>query len=383
MKMSNTATQMKLQITKASLHCTVGGRNAEYHAAIEEVEGGYLVAVQYGSIGASLQSSKKPAKPVTLEKALALMASVLKEKEGKGYVHVGVLAPMAQVGANGGQAGKERSDHLPQLLNTVDEQTAQLLLVDPDWCMQEKMDGKRITLEIRGTMVRGINKLGFYCGLPGEVVNAALSLGLESAMIDGELIGQTLHAFDLVELGGVDYKAKPYANRLVKLNQLINDEENHESAHSDALKMVFGILCQPRAKTLAFEQLKARGAEGVVFKRLSAPYTPGRPNSGGDQLKLKFTESVSAICLGVNGDKRSVSIGLFDDSGESICVGNVTIPANHPVPQEAQVVEVRYLYFFKGGSLFQPVYLGARDDVLTSECLMSQIQRFKTPQLEV
>ena len=37
-------------------------------------------------------------------------------------------------------------------------------------------------------------------------------------------------------------------------------------------------------------------------------------------------------------------------------------------------MEVRYLYCFKGGKVYQPVYLGPRDDVDTNECKMSQIK---------
>jgi len=48
-------------------------------------------------------------------------------------------------------------------------------------------------------------------------------------------------------------------------------------------------------------------------------------------------------------------------------VGNVTIPSNHEVPQVGDIVEVRYLYYFRGGSLYQPVYLGKRSDLEKSD----------------
>jgi bifunctional non-homologous end joining protein LigD len=55
-------------------------------------------------------------------------------------------------------------------------------------------------------------------------------------------------------------------------------------------------------------------------------------------------------------------------------VGNVTIPPNHTVPANGSIVEVRYLYAFPGGSVFQPVYLGQRDDVTRRECHVSQLK---------
>ena len=54
-------------------------------------------------------------------------------------------------------------------------------------------------------------------------------------------------------------------------------------------------------------------------------------------------------------------------------VGNVTIPPNHDIPEIGQVVEIRYLYVMRvGGSLYQPVYLGIRDDVGIADCTVEQ-----------
>ena len=55
--------------------------------------------------------------------------------------------------------------------------------------------------------------------------------------------------------------------------------------------------------------------------------------------------------------------------------GNVTIPANQPVPQPGDVVEIRYLYAFpESGVLFQPVYLGLRTDITPDECGTRQLK---------
>jgi len=69
---------------------------------------------------------------------------------------------------------------------------------------------------------------------------------------------------------------------------------------------------------------KAANRDGVVFKRSDAVYTMDHPNSGGSQLKLKFTESASFIVTAVNA-KRTVTL-----IGEQVVpVGNVTIPPNY------------------------------------------------------
>ena len=43
----------------------------------------------------------------------------------------------------------------------------------------------------------------------------------------------------------------------------------------------------------------------------------------------------------------------------------MTMAANQPIPAAGSVMEVRYLYVYAGGALFQPVLLnlGAREDV--------------------
>ena len=94
-------------------------------------------------------------------------------------------------------------------------------------------------------------------------------------------------------------------------------------------------------KVGTYEELKLEGVEGVVFKDIDAPFTPGRPNSGGPQLKFKFVESASFVVLARN-PQRSVTLGLYPAGGDSpVPAGNVTIPPNHEVPAPDDVVEIK------------------------------------------
>ena len=55
--------------------------------------------------------------------------------------------------------------------------------------------------------------------------------------------------------------------------------------------------------------------------------------------------------------------------------GNVTIPPNHEIPAPGWIVECRYLYAFKeSGCIYQPVYLGVRDDIRAEECTTAQLK---------
>ena len=126
-------------------------------------------------------------------------------------------------------------------------------------------------------------------------------------------------------------------------------------------------------KQSGFDRLKQAGAEGVVLKHTDAPYIPGKPNAGGTQLKYKFYETASFIVAKAN-DKRSVSLILFE-GGKVRPAGNVTIPPNHDVPAPGDIVEVRYLHAFpESGCIYQPVYLGVRDDIKSDACTVDQLK---------
>jgi bifunctional non-homologous end joining protein LigD len=111
------------------------------------------------------------------------------------------------------------------------------------------------------------------------------------------------------------------------------------------------------------ERVRGSRGEGVALKRLDAPYRAGRPASGGNQRKFKFTESATCVVTSVSVSKRSVQVGVTDGrDGTCRDVGSVTILPNFPIPSVGAFVEVSYLYYFEGGSLYQPCYRGERDD---------------------
>ena len=133
-------------------------------------------------------------------------------------------------------------------------------------------------------------------------------------------------------------------------------------------------------KKRLWQQIKDTDGEGVVFKRIDSPVTSGRPNSGGDWRKFKFTETASCCVMELNNDKRSVRIGLLNEEisdatpDHLVMAGNVTIPPNHTVPSIGDIVEVEYLYAYPGGSLYQPVYRGQRNDLELNDCTFSQLK---------
>ena len=251
------------------------------------------------------------------------------------------------------------------MLNPIDEQEVKRLLKDQSWALQEKLDGRRVLVRKAGAEIHGINRKGLLIGLPETVFQTVNSIS-SNFVLDGECIGDLFHAFDLLEWDGEDCRTKPYRRRLVLLSSLlILSNPKH-------IRWVQTATDSANKERL-FRHLQSEKKEGVVFKRLEAPYTPGRPNSGGNQLKHKFYSTCSAVVSNLN-EKRSVELRLLNAQGW-VPSGNVTIPANFKVPAVGEVVECRYLYAHKeSNALYQPVYLGPRQDIGQHECVLSQLK---------
>ncbi len=340
-----------------TLYYREGASDKVYQAAIESQGGGYIVNFAYCRRGATLTTGTKTQTPVDLPTAKRVFDKLIAEKTAKGYTPGADGTPYQH-------SDKQASGILPQLLNTVEHEELETLLNDRQHVMQEKHDGRRLMLRKLTHTITGINKLGVVTGFPA-IVAEEIQVAEADFLIDGEIVGEEYHAFDLLELDGDDLRGRTYQERYLHLmNLLASFCHRHimlvETAHT------------PEQKQALFEQLKAEDKEGVVFKRLDAPSVAGRPNSGGPQLKFKFHETASFIVTKVNG-KRSVGLMLFDGD-KVVPVGNVTIPQNHEVPQVGAIVECRYLYAYPGGSIFQPVYLGVRDDIHAEECVVGQLK---------
>ena len=369
---------MSMNLESITLYFREGSSDKVYQASLEKEPGGrFVVNFAYGRRGGTMNTGTKTAQPVGMDEARTIYDRLVREKTAKGYTpgpdgtpyggHRAVDDP-----AHGGGSAPPSSPLrlVPQLLNPIEDSEVPALLRGREWWMQEKHDGQRVMIVCDTSGFYGHNKRGQPRPLPQPVESDAELLGV-CCILDGELVGDLFHAFDLLECAGEDLRALPYAERLRRLHNRCLQ-----------LKRAGGraILVTPTAKTFAekrecFDAAKAKNKEGVVFKDSTAPYSPGRPASHGPQRKCKFVASASCIVTG-RGSKRSVGLGLWplETPANLVAVGNVTIPPNHAVPEPGAVVEVRYLYAYRGGSLFQPVYLGERDDTEPGECSLGQLK---------
>jgi bifunctional non-homologous end joining protein LigD len=372
-------------VDSASLYFREGTSDKVYHATLEDAGSGYVVNFSYGRRGSTLKTGSKTARPVSMAEARKVFDRLVAEKTGKGYQYM----TSSSHGTPGGVAASNR--HIPTvvqtapavsqcvLLNPINPMYIETYLQQDEWVAQPKLDGVRFMLRNESGGITAINRKGGSVAVPNEIIEcieAASSYyeeGLPDFFIDGELIGSTYYVFDILEHDGNKITGLNVVNRMEILRTLFDDLE------SDNLKLV-NIVEGRENKTKLYVQLQRDKKEGVVFKYREATYTTGRPASGGNYMKHKFYDTASCIvsrgqALMTNG-KRSVALKV-QENGVDIAIGNVAIPANHPIPSMGDIVEIKYLYAYKNGSLYQPIYLGKRTDLTYTDCKYGQL-KFKS-----
>lgn len=362
---------MSTVLERADLFFKEGTSDKVYHTTLEKSGSGYIVNYAYGRRGSALKTGSKTVSPLPESKAREVFQKLVMEKTAKGYQYVSKAAGvLSQIPTVSGQAKKPV--HQCVLLNAVDENQATAAIRNDAWVLQPKMDGVRFLLShiptSKSWKIEAFNRKGISIACPNEIsesvkfANEYYEDGVGSFLIDGELVGDIYHVFDILEKDGQDLRPLPLSDRILGLHDLM------EALECDNIKSVPTHFTE-KEKSKAFNDLKNNNAEGVVFKHSNATYSPGRPASGGHYLKHKFFETGSFIVNSIN-NVRSVELRLNDGTE----IGNVTIPVNFQIPDVGSVVEVRYLYAYKGGSLYQPVYLGVRSDIDENECTEDQLK---------
>jgi predicted DNA-binding WGR domain protein len=347
---------------QVTLYFRQGPSDKIYQASIEPKGSGFTVNFAFGRRGSTLNTGTKTNAPVDRSTAQQVYNKLVQEKKAKGYVEGPEGTPFRT-----SQESDRVSGQLPQLLNPITESELEPLLADPRWCLQEKFDGRRMLLSKTGYQIRAINRLGLFVGLPEPLALAAQAIEGDF-LLDGEAVGDQFHAFDLLSRNGEDLRPLPYWKRMEHLLLTCTQRS--------AIQPVKSFLSEAEKRD-ELAALCRSNAEGVVLKDLKAPYTAGRPNSGGPALKYKFYATLTAVVSQLNSS-RSVELRLLTKDGWDP-IGNVTIPANHSIPDVGKCVEVRYLYAFpESNALFQPVFLGVRTDIEHFDCDISQL-KFKRP----
>jgi bifunctional non-homologous end joining protein LigD len=173
----------------------------------------------------------------------------------------------------------------------------------PDWIHEIKHDGYRLQVRREGDAVRLFTRRGYDWTIryPAIAVTAAL-LRARSFTLDGEAVvcgpdgvaifdalhrrgtvsEAMLYAFDLLELDGEDLRGLSLADRKKRLARLLGRRR-------------IGIVLSDHTAedgALLFMHACRMGLEGIVSKRLTAPYRSGPSR---DWLKIKNPNSPAMI----------------------------------------------------------------------------------------
>lgn len=352
-------------IRSANLFFREGSADKVYSATLVEEQDGHAVNFEYGRRGKPMKAGSK-GKGLTLDAATKIYDKLVQSKIAKGYTEQesGVAFSSAAM------AGRS-VDFLPQLYNEITDEEARSL--GGDWLVQEKHDGERRTLIFDGNNARFGNRRGLETGIQEPVAAAFRRLGEsigESMVLDAEDMSDHVMIFDVPEHFMIENGSfRERAAILAHLQETITDLGLGQTLRVDIPTPA------PAFFEKHHEMLLDAGAEGYVIRHADSLYASGRPNSGGDALKVKFwAEATCRVAPGRAG-KASIALELQDGpAGAWLPVGNVTVPANQMMPKPGDLVEVRYLYAYDGGSLFQPVLKGLRHDLTEDAAQLDQLK---------
>jgi len=297
-----------------------------------------------------------------------------------------------------------------------------LLPTDSHWVFEQKYDGMRVIAAVDARRVRLMTRNGRDKAKQfPEIVDALLAIARRvrrSLVLDGEIVAVTkgeaasfqslqprmqlgnaaeiarlatesparFVAFDILRDGRLDLTGLPAAERRRHLERVVRAGVDKrvgisESSHS-ANRMI--------------AKATRRGWEGVIAKRLDAPYRPGSRSE--DWLKLKLQHRAEFVVGGFTDPRRSreligaLLLGYYDARGAFHYAGHMgggfgrrslrdmyhrlrpLIRATSPFAEDVRtnepahwvrpsvVVEVKFSEWTADGKLRQPIFLGVRDD---------------------
>lgn len=137
-------------------------------------------------------------------------------------------------------------------------------------------------------------------------------------------------AWDLLALGDADLRAAPQSERRARLQVLLG-----------AAAAPIHLTPATRDRAVAtdwFHRFEGAGLDGVIAKRLDAPYQPGKRA----MLKIKHQRTADCVVAGFRWYKDgpgtlvgSLLLGLFDDAGQ---LNHVGISASFTMARRAELV---------------------------------------------
>lgn len=207
------------------------------------------------------------------------------------------------------------------------------LFISPLWAAEEKMDGDWRRLVKAGNDVYGITREGNRVEASEQSIALAM-LSPYSFVIDGEqMAGGRFVAFDIIGLHGEPVPADNSARR-----DLLSDVWKGE-----IVRRVIG----EQAKRDLCEQVKEKRGEGIVFKRIDAPYINGRTPYC---QRWKNYETEVFEVFAVNIAKCSIEVSRHGKS-----YGGVPVQSLARLPKVGDKILVKYERITEKGKLLRAV----------------------------
>ena len=234
-----------------------------------------------------------------------------------------------------------------------------------DWLLEWKWDGVRAQLIRRGEPTVASRGEGRLDRSFPEVLGAARNLP-EGCVLDGEIllwsgdrpapfaslqrrlgvashvpglfdeVHAVLFAFDLLESDGIDRRAEPLRERRARLEAIVS-----------ALPSEGAIRISPRVEAASWEQANdlrvgafEHGTEGLMLKRLDAPYAGGRPRGSWWKWKIDPRSVDAVVVAAQSGHGRRA--GLLSDYTLALREGEgfTTIAKAYSGLSEAEIAEL-------------------------------------------
>ncbi len=201
----------------------------------------------------------------------------------------------------------------------------------PEWIYEIKLDGYRAQALCDGKQTRLLSRNGKDLGQRFPTLLSELAAAIpHGSVVDGELValdssgrpsfsliqnsatsGATFvfFAFDLLQAEGVDLTSRPLSERRERLRKVLKQN----------LAVQLSESFQIPAKQM-LELVRSHGLEGVVAKRLSSTYEPGRRSGTWTKLRIELSQElvIGGYTPGTHGFD-AVQVGFYQDDQLRFC----------------------------------------------------------------